>query len=131
MLSRFADIDASTGEYVQKVQGLPVFHMIGQRLFTGRVAVAQAAMQFRHGLFDRTKAFSDNKQCWAPHGKQVYLSNIPHLSALYDKAEKEAQELDAFVGECERRLCECLRNDKLPSLDLVEAIAVAKGRCQV
>lgn len=128
LLSRFADI-AADGTYQQKVKGLPVFHMIGQRLFTGRVAVAQAAMAFRHGLFHRTKEFSDQKQCWAPHGKQVWLSDVPHIRALYNKAEQEAKELDAFVGECERQLCECLRNDKLPSLDLVEAIACAKVRC--
>ncbi|CAB9507176.1 Peroxisomal acyl-coenzyme A oxidase 3 [Seminavis robusta] len=128
LLSKFADIDAD-GNYVQKVKGIPVFHMIGQRLFTGRVAVAQAAMAFRRGLFDRTKQFSDQKQCWAPHGKHVVLSDIPHINALYEKAHSEAAELDAFVGECERRLCDCLRNNKLPSLDLVEAIACAKVKC--
>jgi acyl-CoA oxidase len=45
LLNRFADIEG--GEYVQKVKGMPVFHMIGQRLFSGRVAVAQAALGFR------------------------------------------------------------------------------------
>ena len=127
LLSRFADIDDS-GKYVQKIEGLPVFHMIGQRLFTGRVAVAQAAMAFRHGLFDKTMTFADNKQCWAPKGK-LMLSGIPQLKALFQEAEEEAAVLDAFVGECERRLCDCLRNDKLPSLDLVEAIACAKVKC--
>lgn len=39
LLNRYADI--IDGVYTQKVKGLPVFHMIGQRLFTGRVAVAQ------------------------------------------------------------------------------------------
>ena len=49
LLNRYADIitTASSEEkgqgggcrYVQKVKGMPVFHMIGQRLFTGRVAV--------------------------------------------------------------------------------------------
>lgn len=157
LLSRFADINEDN-TYVQKIEGLPVFHMIGQRLFTGRVAVAQAgtsgqmqwliacfqirpylkfchflavppAMAFRHGLFDKTKAFADNKQCWAPKGAELMLSGIPQLKALFQEAEKEAADLDAFVGECEHRLCECLRNDKLPSIDLVEAIAVAKVKC--
>ena len=128
LLSRFADID-DDGFYLQKVQGLPVFHMIGQRLFTGRVAVAQAAMAFRHGLFDRTKEFSDQKQCWSPHSEDVKLSDIPHIKDLYEKADTEAHELDAFVGECEKQLKEYLRNSTVPSLDLVEAIAVAKVKC--
>jgi acyl-CoA oxidase len=128
LLSKFADIDAG-GNYVQKVDSLPVFHMIGQRLFTGRVAVAQAAMAFRHGLFNKTKAFADEKKCWAPAGRELVLSGIPQLKALFHEAETDALKLDAFVGECERRLCDCLKNDTLPSLDLVEAIACAKVKC--
>lgn len=127
LLSKFADIDES-GNYKQKIEGLPVFHMIGQRLFTGRVAVAQAAMAFRRGLFSKTKLFSDNKKCWSPSG-DICLSDIAHIKALYEKADQEAQILDAFVGECERRLCDCLHGDKLPSMELVEAIAVAKVKC--
>jgi len=54
LLNKYADIEG--GEYVQRVKGLPVFHMIGQRLFTGRVAVAQAALAFRRKLFESTRA---------------------------------------------------------------------------
>lgn len=57
------------------------------------------------------------------------LSGFPQLKALFREAEEEAAELDAFVSECERRLCDCLRNDKLPSVDLFEAIACAKVKC--
>lgn len=53
---------------MQKVKGMPVFHMIGQRLFTGRVAVAQAALEFRRGLFEMTKKYTDAKPCWSPSG---------------------------------------------------------------
>eukprot|EP00959_Pyramimonas_sp_CCMP1952_P143062 2995040-Pyramimonas_sp.AAC.1 len=45
LLNRYADI--CNGKYVAKDSSRPVFHMIGQRLFTGRVAVAQAALEFR------------------------------------------------------------------------------------
>ena len=38
LLNRYADITPAGG-YEQKIKGMPVFHMIGQRLFTGRVAV--------------------------------------------------------------------------------------------
>jgi acyl-CoA oxidase len=37
LLNRYADINASTSRYEQKVKGLPAFHMIGQRLFSGRL----------------------------------------------------------------------------------------------
>ena len=32
--------------------------MIGQRLFTGRVAVAQAALEFRKRIFEMTKQYT-------------------------------------------------------------------------
>ena len=41
LLNKYADIEEVDGniQYIQKVKSLPIFHMIGQRLFTGRVAV--------------------------------------------------------------------------------------------
>ena len=39
MLSRFTSIDGD-GKYVQKEKGIRLFDMIGQRLFTGRIAIA-------------------------------------------------------------------------------------------
>jgi acyl-CoA oxidase len=123
LLNRFADIDGE--EYVQKVQGMPVFHMIGQRLFTGRVAVAQAALEFRRGLFEMTKKYTDKKPCWAPTGEPV-LSHIPQLKAIFAENERKLNFLDSFVGKCEAELSANLKANKLPSIQLVEAIAVAK-----
>lgn len=123
LLNRYADI--VNGEYVQKVKGLPVFHMIGQRLFTGRVAVAQAALQFRRRIFDMTKEYTDSKLCWSPNG-DVPLSTIPQLNHLYQSAELKASKLDVFVNKCEQELTKVLVTGGLPSIDLVEAIAVAK-----
>jgi hypothetical protein len=40
--------------------------MIGQRLYTGRVAVAQAALAYRSQLFEVTKAYADAKPVPAP-----------------------------------------------------------------
>jgi acyl-CoA oxidase len=67
--------------------------LIGQRLFTGRVAVAQGAHEFRRRLFRRTRAHNDAKPCWAPGGgshstkKTLMLSSIPQLRALYVVAD--------------------------------------------
>jgi len=123
LLNRFADIEGD--QYVQKVKGMPVFHMIGQRLFTGRVAVAQAALEFRRGLFELTQKYAENKQCWAPAGEPV-LSEIPQLKAIFKENEEKASALEAFVGKCETQLSAHLKEDTLPGLDLVNAIAVAK-----
>ena len=66
------------GEYVQSVDGIRAFDMIGQRLYTGRVAVAQAALEYSKHLFQITERYSDNKPCPSPAG-EVMLSNIPQL----------------------------------------------------
>eukprot|EP00286_Rhodomonas_abbreviata_P012625 CAMPEP_0181322656 /NCGR_PEP_ID=MMETSP1101-20121128/19345_1 /TAXON_ID=46948 /ORGANISM="Rhodomonas abbreviata, Strain Caron Lab Isolate" /LENGTH=539 /DNA_ID=CAMNT_0023430585 /DNA_START=37 /DNA_END=1656 /DNA_ORIENTATION=- len=123
LLNRFADVEGD--EYVQKVKGMPVFHMIGQRLFTGRVAVAQAALEFRRGLFDSTKQYAETKRCWAPKGEPT-LSNVPQLKAIFAENDRKLAFLDAFVAKCEAELSSSLKEDRLPSLELVEAIAVAK-----
>ena len=125
LLSRFAAIE--DGAYVQKVKGLPVFHMIGQRLFTGRVAVAQAALQFRRSLFATTKQYTDNKQVWAPAGThETSLSSIPQVRALFEEERSKGEVMDAFLRKCEAQLCDALRSRQLPSIELVQAIAVAK-----
>jgi len=124
LLNRFADIEGE--EYIQKVKGMPVFHMIGQRLFTGRVAVAQAALEFRRGLFESTKQYTDKKACWAPDDQRPMLTNIPQLKAIFKENDEKMAVMDAFVGKCESELAKCLKNDETPSIALVEAIAVAK-----
>lgn len=53
LLDRYCDIVGS--EYVLLKDGMRPFDMIGQRLYTGRVAVAQAALEYRRALFQKTK----------------------------------------------------------------------------
>jgi acyl-CoA oxidase len=126
LLNRFGDID-DHGQYVQKVKGMPVFHMIGQRLFTGRVAVAQAAYEFRRKLFETTRAYTDTKRVWSPSGPDhIYLSTIPQVKALYEEEKLKGQKTMAFLDKCEAELCTALRSNNLPSIELVQAIAVAK-----
>ena len=71
-----------------------------------RVAVAQAALEFRRRLFSMTKEYVDCKQCWSPSttSGQVPLGSIPQLRALYAEEERSGARLDAFVGRCESEL---------------------------
>merc|ERR1719382_208260 len=54
------------------------------------------------------------------------LSTIPQLAHLFKEADSSLAHMEQFVGEVERRLADCLRTEKLPPLELVEAIAAAK-----
>ena len=129
MLNRFARVDEA-GAYVKADDAAPhPFTMIGQRLFSGRVAVAQAALAFRRELFARTRAYSDAKATCAPGGGAgPPLSALPQLAHLYAEAEATGARLEAFTRACERALAECLRAHALPPVALQEAIACAKVR---
>ena len=124
LLNKYASVDAVTGVY-SKRPGIRTMDMIGQRLFTGRVAVAQAALSFARKLYDDTKVYSDAKKC-TMRGSAPSLSNVPQLKALYDEAYATLARLDSYVKTCEVELCACLRAKTIPSARLVQAIAVAK-----
>lgn len=126
MLSKYAHI-SEDGEYVLKSKVRP-FDMIGQRLYTGRIAVGQAALEYRRQLFAQTKEYSDNKRTFAFDGEPV-LSEIPQLEAIYQENEEKLAVLDKFVGDCEAALADCLRKDEPPSSQLVDAIATVKVKC--
>lgn len=127
LLSRYCDVTPGNGgSYVSKAKGFNNMAMIGQRLFSGRVAVGQAALTFSESLFDMTKKYSDGKQCWAPGGNTAPLTKVPQLGALYVGAEKKFARVKSFLAECERRLSANLVKTELPDMELQEAIAVAK-----
>lgn len=125
LLSKYGGVDPETGEYVRKKEGVRTMDMIGQRLFTGRIAVAQAALVFARRLFDDTKRYSDKKKC-TMRGKSPLLSDVPQLKALYNEGFSTLDRLDAYVKSCEEELNECLRSKRIPQAVLVQAIAVAK-----
>jgi hypothetical protein len=70
-----------TDEYVPTIKGVRTMDMIGQRLFTGRVAVAQAALTFTRKLFANTKAYSDGKRCTMRGEERNALSDVPQVSS--------------------------------------------------
>jgi acyl-CoA oxidase len=126
LLNKYAHI-TEDNNYELLYEGVRPFDMIGQRLYTGRIAVSQAALEYRRQLFKQTKEYSDNKGLFSFSESRV-LSNIPQLSAIYEENEKKMHKIDTFVKSCERMLSDCIKNGTLPSTGLVEAIATCKVR---
>lgn len=126
LLSKFADI--RDNQYVQTTKERMRLEVIGQRLLTGRLCIAQAAIEFASKLFERTKDYSDQKRCWAPVGEPV-LSSMPQLNSIYEKAVADFNRLVGFTTEIEKRLTKCLLENTIPEADLVEAIGVSKIKC--
>jgi len=123
LLNKFADV--LNNEYIKKIKDIHPIQIFGQRLFTGRVAVAQASLQFFKIIFSRTREYSDQKKTWAKYGN-LNLSDIPQLKCLYLNADKELDKLIFFSNKVEFDLCEYLHLNKFPSSTLIQAIAVLK-----
>lgn len=126
LLRRYADVQAGNGgTYISKAKGLTNMAMIGQRLFTGRVAVAWAAITFTRKLYEMTRSYSDSKTCWGPKGNSS-LTNVPQLNNLFIRADAMLEKLETFVGQCEKELSVCLISGDIPSPKLQDGIACAK-----
>merc|ERR1719305_1723158 len=120
---------SADGTYARTTEGIAPFEMIGQRLYTGRVAVAQAALAFRRQVFEVTEAYAKQKPIPDVAGRKGrVLADIPQLRALFEDAAKRADALEAFVGTCEDKLAPLLKTGAVPDADLALAIATAKVR---
>jgi len=125
LLSRYAQV-SSDGTYSLASEAVKPFEMIGQRLYTGRIAVAQAALSYRRKLFEDTKAYADAKPIPSFSGAPLTLSSIPQLASLFEEAEATAGALEKYVASCEEELTPLLRNGGVPPDDLAHRIATAK-----
>lgn len=127
LLDRYAGINEQ-GQLVKRGKGISTMEQIGQRLFTGRIAVAQAALVFGRTLFAKTRSYTDNKQCWAPGGLRPPLSALPQLNSVFEEADEAFSFAERYVKLCEEQLNDAIRNDRIPSTKLQDSIAVAKIR---
>ena len=128
LLDAHCDVSAD-GTYARTTEGILPFEMIGQRLYTGRVAVAQAALAFRRQVFEVTEEYAKQKPIPDVAGRKGrVLADIPQLRALFADAAKRADALEAFVGTCEDKLAPLLKTGAVPDTDLALAIATAKVR---
>lgn len=125
LLSRFAEI--RDDKYVQTTQERMRIEILGQRLLTGRLAIAQASVAFGAKLFEKTKIYAGQKKCWAPKGlPQPSLSEIPHIAAIFAEGEAQFNALEKYNAAVEKKLNHVLLTRAIPDAELVELIAVSK-----
>lgn len=129
LLDRYAELSAD-GTYKSKAPaGITPLDMIGQRLYTGRVVIAESTIVFAKTLFAATRRYTDSKACWAPGGLRPSLSNIPQLKALYVEADEKLEKLDSFLASLKTKLIPILHQGGIPSRTIVEGVAAAKVAC--
>lgn len=123
LLNKFCDI--RDGAYVQTTDERMRIEVIGQRLMTGRMAIAEAALVFAKTLHAKTRAYADSKICNGVQG-EVMLADMPQLAKVMADSERELDAVIAYCARVEAELNACLSSGAIPSDDLVEKIAVAK-----
>ena len=79
LLSKYATIEDD--KYVQTTAERMRLEVIGQRLLTGRLAIAQAGLMFAKKLYEKTLEFAKQRQVWTPKGAPpMSLSQLPQLA---------------------------------------------------
>ena len=115
-------------QYVQTGPERMRIEVIGQRLLTGRLAIAQAALLHALTLHRRTETHAQHKVCNGLAGETT-LAEMPQLRAVLRESYAALDRLVAYAAAVEERLSDCLRRGTIPDADLVEAIAVCKIKC--
>jgi len=126
LLQRYCTIDEKTGEYKQTTSERMRIEVIGQRLLTGRLAIAEMATEGVKKIFLSVKQYTDNKKIHPAPGQEYPLSDVPQLKAVYSEGLYKLTRMQDYAFSVEKSLCECLRANKVPGRRLVEEIAVAK-----
>ncbi|KAJ3325708.1 hypothetical protein HDV06_003509 [Boothiomyces sp. JEL0866] len=127
LLARYVKVEPD-GNVSYPQGNLRTMDMIGQRLFSGRIAVAQAGLTFARSLFATANAFASTKKCWAPGGETT-LIKVPQIKAIFEKADRDLSVLEKFIGLVEQDLCNYLRKRQVPPVALQDSIAVVKVKC--
>jgi len=126
LLNKYADI--VDNNYVQTTSERMRIEVIGQRLMTGRMAIAQAALMYAQTLHLKTQQYADSKVCNGLAG-ETSLASMPQLRAVFTESEHQLSRMASFAAEVEHRLNAHLRAGSIPEPSLVEQIAVCKIRC--
>ena len=111
---------------------VPTMDIIGQRLYTGRVAVAQGALKCTRAKLEIiSNNFEASNICWtplmSPRRSRMGKDGRPQLStSLISQAFHTLDRLDRFAAKVEAELCVSLLHGVLPKDRSQQAIAVLK-----
>jgi len=123
ILSRFCEIKDDV--YMQRGEERMRIEVIGQRLLTGRMCIAQAALVFARAIFASAQNYAAEKPVWQPVG-EARLDQMPQLRHVFDTHGDKLSSVEKYCSVIEAQLCDVLRTGAIPSERLVEQIAVSK-----
>lgn len=106
LLNRFAEVRDDA--YYQTGTERMRIEVIGQRLLTGRQAIAEAALVMARVIHSKALTYAQSKVCNGLAG-EVMLSQMPQLKAVFEESDTKLGQMERFVAGVEARLNDCLR----------------------
>jgi acyl-CoA oxidase len=88
--------------------------VIGQRLLTGRLVIAEAALVGLRCLLTKTHAYCKEKKVNGLAGQKPALAELPQLRTLFSTAYRSLDELEAFCAGVERQMTRCVKANSIP-----------------
>ncbi|KAK3258838.1 hypothetical protein CYMTET_32136 [Cymbomonas tetramitiformis] len=116
LLAKYADI--IDNKYVQVGKEKMRIEVIGQRLLTGRLVIAQACIFSIQDVFKKAKAYTSEKQCHVP-GSELPLCELPQVKHLFREADAELQHMEQYLTQVQQRLAVHLSAGTIPPDSLV------------
>merc|ERR1712194_54608 len=130
LLQRYArlDLEADAGKafYVQTTKDRMRIEAIGQRLLTGRLAIAQMACEGVKKIFESVRTYATEKKIHPAPGVEYPLLEVPQLKHVFDVWLVRLERMMRYSADIQKELCANLKENRVPSRRLVEEIAVAK-----
>ena len=122
LLSRISDVEASTGKYSLADPKQPFrFEHMAQRLLSGRICIAHAALCHVHHIVDELEHYSRPLMTGAT--ERTELRDLPAMRSLLAQVTDTSDVLRVFVNEVEARFRTCPEAELRP---LSDRIACAK-----
>lgn len=129
LLDKYAGFDSSGRYEIRagiKRMGIEV---LGQRLLTGRLVIAQMTVDSALILLNNVRKYAQGRTVWSPvPGAHKNLASVPHIADMMERLEAGLLEQRQFSDAVELQLHPYLQKDELPPAKLGEAIGVAKIR---
>lgn len=130
LLQRYCTIDETEqgqGRYVQKEGKEKMrIEVIGQRLLTGRLAIAEMAVEGVKKILNKVEDYAKNKLVHVGPDIDYPLAEVPQLAHILRSSSIQLTQMERYSREIEKSLCGFLRENSVPPPLLVEEIAVAK-----
>eukprot|EP01060_Flectonema_neradi_P017304 TRINITY_DN24205_c0_g1_i1.p1 TRINITY_DN24205_c0_g1~~TRINITY_DN24205_c0_g1_i1.p1 ORF type:complete len:521 (+),score=108.36 TRINITY_DN24205_c0_g1_i1:73-1635(+) len=126
MLTKFARVTES-GKFEFEGDRPPSFIKIAQRLLSGRLCIADSAVQFFRECIRTTQTYTDTRKVWVEPTKQLTISELPYVKQVFNEANQCASVHAKYLLHLQTEFAKTAQAGSEPSRKLQNLIAAAKA----